>query len=227
MNEPGHPRLEHLPVRRAHAGRAHRLQREPVVRLVARDDLDLVGPAARLPVEPRGLEGGFVGFGAARRQEDRLHRVAADFQQSFGQLDGANIRGAGEPRTIGQLAHLRRGGLSELRAAMADVHVPEPGQRVDVLVPVNVLHHDAAAACVDHGVFAVARIVQRMDQILPIVSGQLLSLAQAESMGRCRWIHHGAYRCTERASLTTSDKTLPAVTSAPAPGPCRMRGVRE
>ena len=31
VNEPGHARLEHLPVRRAHPGGAHRLEREPVV----------------------------------------------------------------------------------------------------------------------------------------------------------------------------------------------------
>lgn len=43
-------------------GRAHRCQRDAVVAVQPRDDLQLLGLSPRLPVEPHGLEGALVGL---------------------------------------------------------------------------------------------------------------------------------------------------------------------
>ena len=90
VNETGDPRFKHLPVR-AHLGGAHRLERDPVVSLLARNDLYLVGLAARLPVKARGLECRFVGFGASRSEKDRLHVVAGNLNQTLRQRDRRNV----------------------------------------------------------------------------------------------------------------------------------------
>jgi hypothetical protein len=69
-----------------------------VIGAVARDDLDLLRLAERLPVEPRGLEGRLTGFGAAAREEEGVDRGIDQRTQSLGQRDRglvapARIRG--------------------------------------------------------------------------------------------------------------------------------------
>ena len=111
-----------------------------MVGLVAGDDLDLVGLAARLPVEARRLERRLVRLGAAGRQKDRLHGAAGEVQEALRQRDRRDVRRADEAGAVGQLLHLRRGRVRQLGAAVADVHVPQAGQPVDILAPVDVLN---------------------------------------------------------------------------------------
>ena len=103
VEEAGHARLEHLPVGR-HAGGAHRLQRDAVVGLLARDDLDLVGLALRLPVEARRLERRLVRLGAAAGEEDGLHVRVGERRRAWRPAAIAGMfDGAGVGREVGEL----------------------------------------------------------------------------------------------------------------------------
>ena len=144
-----------------------------MVALIAGDDLHLVGLAARLPVEARGLERRLVRLGAARGEKDRLHGVVGDFQEAVSQPDRRDVRRADEAGEVGELSHLRRSRLCQLGAAVSHVHVPEAREPVDVLVPVDVLDRDAAPPDVDDRVRVVDRMVQRVNQILPIGPDEL------------------------------------------------------
>ena len=103
VDEARHPRLEHLPVG-GHAGGAHRLERDAVVAVEARDDLGLVRLALGLPVEARGLERRLVGLGAAGGEEHRLHVLGRELDELVGQLDRRQVDGAGVAGVVGQLA---------------------------------------------------------------------------------------------------------------------------
>ena len=175
MHEARHAGLEHLPVGR-HAGRAHRLQRHAVIGERARDDLHLVGLALGLPVEPRGLERGLVGLRAPRGEEDPLHVRVRDGHQLGRELDGRDVGRAGIGGVVGELADLVGRRVRQLGPAVAHVDVPQPGEPVDVLAALHVGQHRAAAAHVDHRLQMVARVVQRVDQVILVVLDELCGL---------------------------------------------------
>jgi hypothetical protein len=77
---------------------------------------------------------------------------------------------------VGELAHLLRGGLGQLLASVAHVGVPEPREPVDVLAPLDVRDGGAAALDVHHGLEVIARMVQRMDQVILVGLDQLCRL---------------------------------------------------
>jgi hypothetical protein len=166
VHEAGHARLEHLPVG-GHAGGAHRLLGDAVIGLLARDDLDLVGLALGLPVEPRGLERRFVGLGAAGGEEDPLH-VAGELDQLAGERDGRDTGRADVAREVRHLLHLGGRRVGQLGAAVPDVDVPQPRQAVDHLVAADVLDHGAPTAHVDDRLGVVDRVMQRMDEVILI-----------------------------------------------------------
>jgi len=147
-----------------------------VIRIEARDDLDLVGLALGLPVEARRLEGGLVRLRAAAREEHALHVLVGERDELFRQLDGRDVRRPRVRREVGELTHLGRRGLGQLLAPVADVGVPQPGKAVDVLPALDVRDHGPAALDVDHGLQVIARVVQRVDQMLLVGLDQLCGL---------------------------------------------------
>ena len=168
VHESRHARLEHLPVPRSHRRRAHRLQRQAVIRLVARDDLYLRGPALRFPEETGRLERRLVRLRAARRQEDRLHGAVGQRHEALGELDGGNVRRSDESGAVRQLAHLRGGRVDELRASVTDGHIPQSRQRVQIPASVDVFDDGALAARVDDRVLMIGGVVERMNQVAAI-----------------------------------------------------------
>ena len=174
VNEAGHARLEHVPVGGAHRRRAHRLQRQAVVGLVAGDDFDFRGFAARLPVEARGLERRLICLGPPGSEKDAVHRAAGQADQTLRQADRRHVRRAGEAGAVGQRGHLRRRRVGELGAAVAGVDVPQAGQPVDVGAAVHVFDRRALAAHPDHRPPAVDGMVQRMDQMLPVGGDEIV-----------------------------------------------------
>ena len=140
-----------------------------MVREGARDDLDLVGLALGLPVKARRLERRLVRLGAAGGEEDGLHVRVGERHQLGGELDGRNIRRPRVGGEIGQLLHLVGGRLGELFPAMAHIDVPEPRQAVDVLPALDVGDGGTAAADVHHRLQVIARVMERVDQVILIV----------------------------------------------------------
>ena len=141
----------------------------------ARDDLHLVRLAVTLPVRPGKLERRLVRLGAATRKEDRLHVRVADLDELAGQFDRRDVDLAGVVRDEGNLADLLGGGLGKLAAAVANVHVPELREPVNVFFPAGVANDGALATHQDHrsGRFVAGRVVQWMNQMRLIERDQL------------------------------------------------------
>jgi hypothetical protein len=127
-------------------------------------------------VEARRLEGGLVRLGPAAGEEDALHVLVGDGDELLGELDRGNVGRAGIGGEVGELAHLLRGGLGELLAPMAHVGVPKTGEAVDVLPALDVGDGGAAPLHVHHGLEVIARVMQRMDQMILVGLDQLCRL---------------------------------------------------
>ena len=76
-------------------------------------------------------------------------------------------------RRVGQRGHLRAGRLGELAPAMADIHVPQSGQPVDVLAAVGVLDDRAVAFDPNPGMRVRRRVMQRVQQVLEITRNRV------------------------------------------------------
>mmetsp|Transcript_18404 Transcript_18404/g.56478 ORF Transcript_18404/g.56478 Transcript_18404/m.56478 type:complete len:265 (+) Transcript_18404:638-1432(+) len=117
-------------------GRGHRSGSVAVIRAVSRHDFVLQSIPVRSVVLPRHLEGGLVGFRTARR-EVRV-RAALQVQQLANlrrQLDLRRTRQ--RRRVVRQLAHRLVRHCGQFLAAVAHVHAPQPGDRVDDFRPVG------------------------------------------------------------------------------------------
>ena len=162
VNETRYTRLEHLPVA-PHLGSAHGLQRDPMVAFLAGNHLHLAGLAARLPEKARGLECRFVGFGAARGEKDRLHVATGHLDKAFRERNRRDVRRSDVAGKVGQLFHLRGGGVRQFGAAVPRIDVPQAGQTVEILASVNVLNRSAASADADDSLLVVGWVVQRVN----------------------------------------------------------------
>ena len=114
-----------------------------MIRAHARDHFELVRLADGLPVEPRGLERRLGRLRAAAGEEERVDRRIHQRAELFRQLDRALVGAARVRRAERERAHLRPGRLAELLAPVADVHIPQAGEPVDVLSPGRVREHRA------------------------------------------------------------------------------------
>ena len=167
----GHQRLE----RRLHARQAGDRQRalgRAVVGDRAADHLVLVGLAGDLEVVLGQLPRGLDGLAATGGEEDPVEvarRVAGD---PLRELDRVRV-GVGPQRHERQLLGLLRGGLGQLRAAVAQLAHEQARQTVEVALAVHVVDVGALAADDDGHVGRVVGRVAR--EVHPqVVAGSLL-----------------------------------------------------
>ncbi len=165
--EAGRARLEHRPERRK-ACCAHRGERQPVIGAVPGDDFDFVWLAAGLPVKPCGLERGLGGLGAAAREEEGIDGREHQPAQALGQRDRGLVGAARIRGMERECRHLPPGGVSQLLPPVADVHVPEARETVDVLASGRILDQGAVARDPDPGRGVRRRVMQRMKEMRAI-----------------------------------------------------------
>ena len=93
------------------------------------------------------LEAGLVGLGAGVHE---VGVVAAAHQavHLLGQAGGREVHGG--VRVVGDLLHLLGGDVRQLGAAIADVHAPQAGHRVQIFGAVIVAHGGTLGADDDH-----------------------------------------------------------------------------
>ena len=108
--------------------------------MLARNDLHLIGLAPRLPVKTRGLERRLGRLTAAGGEEDRLHVVVGNLEEAVRQGDGRDVGRADIAGEVGELLHLGRRGVRQLGAPMTRIHVPEPGEPIDVFAALDILN---------------------------------------------------------------------------------------
>ena len=101
----------------------------------------------------------------------------------LGQPDRRLVGEAGIGRGVGQLLHLRRGGVGEFLAAVADIDVPQRGQGVDVFAAVGGAQHGALPRDVDLRGGVILGEVQRVDQVALI--GRHQSIAFRHKVVHC------------------------------------------
>ena len=106
-------------------------------------------PAPRLaldvPVAAGELRGGVDRIRAAGREEDDGIRDRRRRGEALGEPDGRLHCVRPERGVRGEALHLVPGRVGDLGAAMPDRAVPEPGRRIDVAAPRDVLDEDALA----------------------------------------------------------------------------------
>jgi hypothetical protein len=136
-----------------------------VVSQLARDDLRLVGPALKPPIRPRRLERGLVRLGATGCEEEPVDARIGQARQPLGQLYGAGVRASAIARREPESRHLVARGIGQFLASMAQHHVPQPGEAVDVLPTFGVGHHGAVAPGPDVSRLVCRGIVQRVKQV--------------------------------------------------------------
>jgi hypothetical protein len=124
-------------------GRPAHLARDHLARL---DALHLLRALAHREVLPCELPRRLDRLGAAGAEEDAVEVARRERRNLRRELDRAGMR-VRPVRVEGQLAHLVERGLPDLIAeAVADVDGEEPGERVEIALPVNVLEVAAVAA---------------------------------------------------------------------------------
>ena len=202
-------RLEHRPEGRQPGG-AHGRQRQAMVGAMARDDLDLVGLAERLPVEARGLERALGRLGPAAREEERVDRGVGQAAQALSQLDGLLVGAACVGGVERQRGHLFLGGVGQFAPAVADVDVPQARQAVEVLTPGGVGDARAVALDPDACTGMRRRVVQRVHQVR-LIGGK-----------RCGW--HELLGGRDPTVIAKAPTTLNP--GAPSGGTARCRSAR-
>src|SRR5262249_23922100 len=85
--------------------------------------------------------------------------------QPGGQVEGRGVREAAVRVGEGEAPHLLGGRLRQLGAAVTEVHVPEPGEPVEIAASLRVLDVDAVPADEDGQAPAVVRVGQGMEII--------------------------------------------------------------
>ena len=167
VHEPRHARLEHRPERRQ-ARRAHRRERQPMIGPASRDNLDLVGLPRRFPIEAGRLDRRIRRLCAAAREIEGVDRRIDEAAQPLGERDRLIVRRSRIRRRVGQRGHLIARGVRELRPAVADVDVPQPGQPVEILAAVSVRDDRASSFDPDPGPRLRSRVLQWMKQMLAV-----------------------------------------------------------
>ncbi len=127
-------------------------------------------------VLPGQLPGGLDRLRPARDEEDAVQVARRERRHLGRQLDRLRV-GVRPVRVEGQLAHLRERRLADLLAvAVADVDREQPGQRVEVPLPVRVLQV-AAVAPHDDGHVVAGAVAPHAGEVHPqVVSRELLQV---------------------------------------------------
>ena len=114
-----------------------------MIGLIPRDDFEALGLTVELEIVAGDLEGALIGLRAARGIEDAGQMRWGHVDELFGQFNRRQIRKAEKARRKGELADLLAHYIADLRAAMADVDIPETRQAIDELLPLQILNIDA------------------------------------------------------------------------------------
>ncbi len=88
--------------------------------------LVFVGLVFDLPVIAREFERELVGLGTGGGEVNRRRVRVAVANDLFGELHRGLVGGPDIGRGKGDAAHLRRRGVGELAAAVADIDIPQP-----------------------------------------------------------------------------------------------------
>src|SRR6266850_4102584 len=134
--EAGHQGGRHVPVA-LNAGGAQGTHRYPVIGLIPGDDFEALGLTIELKIVPGDLEGALIGLRAAGGIEDAGQMRWGHVDEPFGQFNRRQIRKAEKARRKGELADLLAHRIADLRAAVADVDIPETRQAIDELSPLQ------------------------------------------------------------------------------------------
>ena len=122
-----------------------------MIGLIPRDDFEALGLTVELEIVAGDLEGALIGLRAARGIEDTGQMRWGHVDELFGQFNRWQIREAEKARRKGELADLLTHHIADLRAAMADVDIPETRQAIDELSPLQILDIDAMPLDQDFG----------------------------------------------------------------------------
>jgi hypothetical protein len=125
------------------------------------DDLLLLRAPEQVVVHPHELDLRVVGVGPAVAVEHLRHAGGGERDDPLGKQRGSVGRHRRERVVVGQPERLRAQRLGDLRVAVADVHAPQPGHRVEVRAAL-VVGQRAALAADDHAPRA-ARLVLAQD----------------------------------------------------------------
>src|SRR5215510_1736905 len=155
-----------------------------MIGLIPRDNFEALGLTVELKIVPGDLEGALVSLRAARGIEDAGQMRWGHADELLRQFDRGQIRKAEKAWRKGQLADLLAYYIADLRAAVADVDIPETRQAIDELSPLQILDVDAVPLDQNfRSFFAMGlqhcRGVQDVRQIIaiPVVPCRLHSLA--------------------------------------------------
>src|SRR5262245_22425850 len=111
-----------------------------MIGLVARDDFEALRLAIKLKIVAGDLEGGLIRLRAAGGVEDASQMRRRRVDELLREGDRRQIRKTEKARRKGQRVDLLAHRLADLRATMPDVNIPETGQAIDELSPLQILH---------------------------------------------------------------------------------------
>ena len=111
-------------------------------------------------------------FGARCRVIDPRTTGVGVADDLFGEPHRRRVGRADIGRRIGDLAHLRGGGIGEHAAAVPDIDVPQPRQAVDHLAPVGEVEDRPPALLDNQRRLVVLGVMQRVDQKAPVALEQ-------------------------------------------------------
>ena len=168
-----------------------------MIRLVAADDLLLLGLAAGVIVVPDDLHLGVVGLGAGVGEEHLAHLDRGHLDQLLGKVDSDLVRPVGEALDVGQAQHLLVGDLGEALLAEAERGAPEAGHALDVFLPLVVIDIDALALVHNEGAVLLVHlgVGERVQVVCNVARGGRIG-CKLGAVGRChdaRLIGFGAF----------------------------------
>ena len=126
-------------------GQACAGQRDPVIALLAADDLLLLGPADRIIVIADQLDLRVVGVRAGAAEQDLAGVQRRQFLQFLRQIDRRFMAASAEHVGVGDRFHLLARRLGQLLHAMPQRRAPEAGQPLDIFLALIVLYEHALA----------------------------------------------------------------------------------
>ena len=116
-----------------------------MIALFQGDELRLLGLPFGFPIGANQTDHRFVRLRTARGQNDPAQSLGRDLGQLGRQLDGRDRGRADQRRRKGQLVHLLGHGAVDFFAAVSDMHIPQRGETVDILLAFRIPEIDAFA----------------------------------------------------------------------------------
>ena len=185
-----------LCMHRLHAAEARRRDRAAVIRVETADDDGALRLTHQVPVAARHAQDRVVRLGARLREEHAVELRRRQLIEELCQLDRRRVRTLEKAVVVRKLAHLPRGGISQLVAAITDVDAPEPRHCVEDLLAFAVVEVHALGARDDARAFGGER---------PEVSERMQVVAGVEFLPVARRSFRDAWL---RAHVTPANQTF-------------------